>query len=279
MPPKPIMSQGDYVRYKYVSTTRSGSSGASVSIPLDPEKNYLLIAINFCTANGTATTTDTVTTDNPYPNLQPGTSILWEFNEQDNSGDEGTGIWVKLISITERSVVNLTAQTTEDFNGFAGILFEDLGAAKTPPGSTFTSFALIGGDGGSSDIGSHNIIVENTSIGRYTSYAAATSALDETGRNTWIFNNFSIYSSMIFVFYHGYGTGFSDPENTAVLFENGVEISPTFRLQANGQILSSESAHSITVFSGNQIQSASAELTLRSDSQFSQGDHLVMLHF
>lgn len=262
----------DYSMWDYVSLTNWDGAAATFSVPVtDATKEHLMVVINYATANGTTTTTDSVSIDRPTVNAVGGTaSDYWDAWSEDNTGDEGTGTYMRIYRLTSGTQsVTVTAQTVEDYYGTLALLFKNNGkteiAAVRKPTTTTVAQTTI------------NVEISNLNVGDYFTHAGGTLSLTESGVNEIFISGFEKKSSAMIVFTHGYGT--TDDFNLnefAKLTRNG-SLDPATPVASFSNVGSSLSSWiEVRVYDGLDIRS-NGQLRVETNKNYGQGDAILVL--
>jgi hypothetical protein len=273
--------------WKYINYFFPNETG-TFSIP-DSSKKYRVIAINYCTANGTATTTDTVNVDTPTITCSNGdATVVFGYLYQDNLGDEGTGYEVRISDIPAgNTAISVTGQTVEDYYYSLAIVFQEVpGFIDTLAAKSFTATR-----NDAAGAGEGTITAANSAVAHWSITEAGTTALDEVGHSDGVVGNLSNNSSAMVVFYHGYGTSYS-PTSAAPEFANGMfckmrKVSGVAgvyhpeeaHIVIDPNALSNSSSYAAAVIFNGTVYNSLSELVYVTNTGYAQGDNMFAVMF
>jgi hypothetical protein len=265
-------------RYEYVNTY-SFQGNSTITSP-DPGYAYLAVQINFCTASGNTTTTDTVSVDGGSINLGASNApIIFAITFTDNAGDEGTGYSITAMTIpVGTTTFTVTGQSSEDFFQTKVILFKDRGANAASP-AFLPRFGSYSGTATPSTAAVSNTTANSTFL--YWQVHAANMNNLATTENTEDMKIFSGYGNILLVFYHGYGSVGSFAIAPIKLESDDVNtIAPAYSEVNLGT--QTVGANALSVYHGEAIVrniNIDTRIVLTANSLISQGDNFVVVHF
>jgi hypothetical protein len=270
---KGILASDAYRRYSFSEIFRF--TGNSTPATPDPTKAYLAVVINYCTASGTSTTTDSVTADAPSITIdgQPLTAV-YAIRLDDNTGDEGTGFSVSAFNIppgTTSFVVE--GQTVEDQYGTAVLLFRDDGVEA---GSGAFSLRVLSEINGTlSDV--PTVVTANSNFLYWGIHANSINQLSSTYPDLQL-NPWSTTMNIVLAFYHAYGTSAIDSPVFEMEDDNNDPTSPVYEYRGAGNVFGTEGQNAIAVYNGVDLRRQS-RLLVTPSTNAGQGDQVVILQF
>lgn len=271
-------------RYSYASHVFIGSgSDVSVSTP-DPSRAYLVIYVNFCTASGNTTTTDSVTPDVPVLKINGSVQTdIWRNSYTDNTGDEGTGNYISIYSIPAGTAsFTVNCQGAEDYYGTAIYMLYDDGPLAENHLANPTEYPDSSGRGTASPI-AITPHVTNSKVAQWLVSASNMDSLaSSTGKNSYsaTLDYLPRWSSVAFVFYHGYGA--SAPASVDTIIDptaKSVTLTTQFSLARQGNTTNVESTTYSGIYSLDKVPAngSNAGITLNADTSYAQGDSFIVL--
>ncbi len=282
-PSSVIPAPWEYVATKFVSdgnpVTFTEADGVSAT------KAHRIIAINYCTANGTATTTDSVIVDAPtISSSSTSPSVVFNYVYQDNAGDEGTGYHIIIADVPVGATsISSAAQTVEDYYGSIAFLFSSSSATDMLESKQFVSSR-------NDSTGEGSFGGTYPAIALWSITQAGTASLQESGVSDGTVSGLSNNASALVLFYHGYGTNFSQasaipgyPTDFAILRrtsgDNTNPYSPLAKTIFDPQAVSGSSSYAVGyVFSGKDFNGLS-EILYVTNTQYAQGDCMMAIQF
>lgn len=282
---KPVFGGRPQRKWKYIGYVYPNNTVVTID---DTSKVHRIVAINYCTANGTATTTDTVNVDSPIASASPvgGSSQVFGYLYQDNLGDEGTGYEVMIHDIpTGNTTVTIAAQTVEDYYWGMALIFQEVPGFTDPlVAKSFTASRTdVPGEGG--------YTVTNPAIAHWSISEAGTVSLSENAHTDGVIGGFSNDSSAIVVFYHGYGTSYS-PTSASPDFANfnfcrmrkaagvpGVYHPEEAKIVYDPTVDAGSGSLAIAVVFDGTVYDNLSEIVYVTNEQFSQGDNMFAVMF
>jgi hypothetical protein len=254
----------------------------------DTSKKHKVVAINYCTANGTATTTDSVIVDPPTTtSSNSDASKIFGYLYQDNAGDEGTGYEVHIYDIPAGNTsFSVSGQTVEDYYYSLAIVFQEVPGITDPLSAK--SFTATRDDAAGAGEGT---LTANSAVAHWSITEAGTISFTDIGYLGGVVGNLSNSSSAMVVFYHGYGTGYipnsAEPEFANGMFCKmrkvsgvaGVYHSEEAHIVIDPTVLSNTSSYAAAVIFNGTIYNSFSELVYVTNDSYAQGDNMFAVMF
>ena len=267
-----IPSSDGYRRYSFVEVFRFSDLNFTCTIT-NPNDQYLALAINYCTASGTTTVTDSVSPDQPTITIG-GVSVssIYSIRLLDNTGDEGTGFAISAFPIPSGTTSFVSnGQSAEDKYATYIFLFKDGG-----PGANSGSFLVfppaIFASGPSPDV--PTVSVANSDFSYWGAHANNTAQMSSSYAD-WGMDTFSTTANIVLCFYHSYGGG--APLTPVFQMTNPV-TNPVYTYSGGDNGFALEGQTAVYVYNGVDVGRQSS-LLFTPQTNASQGDQMIVLQF